>query len=64
MIGVSLVLILTFLRSLNGHSHHHGLIMNLGKSIERVDVFPYHDLGKGKYKRLGHVYPIEKGISF
>ena len=21
--------------------------MNLGKSIERVDVFPYHDLGKG-----------------
>ena len=38
--------------------------MNLGKSIECVDVLPYHDLGKGKYKRLGLVYPIEKGIGF
>lgn len=30
------------------------------KSVERVEVLPYHDLGKFKWEQLGEVYPLEK----
>ena len=29
------------------------------KSVERVEVLPYHDLGKFKWEQLGEVYPLE-----
>lgn len=34
-------------------------VKHLGTSVQRVDILPYHTLGKGKYKRLGLEYPIE-----
>lgn len=34
------------------------LVKNLGSTVERMDVLPYHTLGKGKYMRLGIPYPI------
>ena len=37
------------------------LIKSLGECVKRVDVLPYHTLGKGKYKRLGLQYPITGG---
>ena len=30
------------------------------KSVEKVEVLPYHDLGKFKWEQLGEVYPLEK----
>ena len=30
------------------------------KNIRRVEVLPYHDLGKFKWEQLGEVYPLEK----
>ena len=35
------------------------LVKNLGACVERVDILPYHTLGKGKYQRLGIPYPIQ-----
>ena len=35
------------------------LIKSLGEAATRVDVLPYHTLGKGKYKSLGLPYTIE-----
>ena len=29
------------------------------KSVEKVEVLPYHDLGKFKWEQLGEVYPLE-----
>lgn len=29
------------------------------KSVEKVEVLPYHDLGKFKWEQLGKVYPLE-----
>ena len=29
------------------------------KNIKALDVLPYHDMAKGKYKELGIVYPLE-----
>ena len=34
------------------------LVKGLGDAVERVDILPYHTLGKGKYQRLGIPYPI------
>lgn len=30
------------------------------KSVEKVEILPYHDLGKFKWEQLGEVYPLEK----
>lgn len=35
------------------------LVKDLGDVVERVDILPYHTLGKGKYQRLGMSYPID-----
>lgn len=35
------------------------LVKNLGTSVQRVDILPYHTLGKGKYERLNLEYPIK-----
>ena len=29
------------------------------KSVEKVEILPYHDLGKFKWEQLGEVYPLE-----
>ena len=29
------------------------------KSVEKVEVLPYHDLGKFKWEQLGEIYPLE-----
>lgn len=29
-------------------------------NVEALDILPYHDMGKGKYQRLGIPYPLEK----
>ena len=34
------------------------LVKSLGGCVERVDILPYHTLGRGKYKGLGMDYPI------
>ncbi len=34
-------------------------VKKLGDAVECVDILPYHNLGKGKYQRLGIPYPIE-----
>ncbi|WP_312426856.1 glycyl-radical enzyme activating protein [Lacrimispora sp.] len=33
-------------------------IKSLGSNVKRVDILNYHTLGKGKYHRLGMMYPI------
>lgn len=30
------------------------------KSVEKVEILPYHDLGKFKWEQLGEIYPLEK----
>ena len=35
------------------------LVKSLGACVKRVDILPYHTLGKGKYQRLGIPYPIK-----
>ena len=29
------------------------------KSVEKVEILPYHDLGKFKWEQLGEIYPLE-----
>ena len=29
-------------------------------NVEALDILPYHDMGKGKYQKLGISYPLEK----
>lgn len=36
------------------------LIKEGGKWVERVELMPYHDIGKGKYAALGRDYPFEE----
>jgi len=33
--------------------------INIHKNIERIDILPYHDLGKGKWEAMGYKYPLE-----
>lgn len=34
-------------------------IETLGSTVTRLDILRYHELGKGKYQRLGKVYPLD-----
>lgn len=36
--------------------HFIGILHN----VEALDILPYHDMGKGKYQKLGISYPLEK----
>ena len=37
-------------------------VRSLGERVKRVDVLPYHNLGAGKYQRLGLSYPIASDV--
>lgn len=36
-----------------------GKFLSTLKNIQALDVLPYHDMARGKYKKLGIVYPLE-----
>lgn len=35
-------------------------IDSLGNSVERVEILPYHDIGKTKYYAMGKSYELEE----
>ena len=37
-----------------------GKFLSTLNNVQALDVLPYHDMAKGKYKELGIVYPLEK----
>ena len=49
-----------------GITYKQDLLYRLGRfigtlhNVKALDVQPYHDMGKGKYKSLGIPYPLEK----
>ena len=39
--------------------YHLGRFIGTLKYVKALDVLPYHDMGKVKYKNLGMIYPLE-----
>ena len=58
---IRLVIVPQYNDDLNDVQKRFEFIKSLGDCIKRVDVLPYHTLGKGKYKSLGIDYPIKTG---
>lgn len=58
---IRLVIVPNYNDDLNDVKKRFELVKSLGECVKRVDVLPYHTLGKGKYKSLGLDYPIKGG---
>ena len=58
---IRLVIVPHYNDELNDVRKRMEFVKNLGDCVERIDVLPYHTLGKGKYKSLGMEYPIKSG---
>lgn len=37
-------------------------IASLGSQVKRLDILRYHELGVGKYQRLGMIYPLDQSL--
>jgi len=63
--SANIVLRCIIIPSINDHEDHFNAIVDLSnrlKQIQAVEIIPYHDFGRSKYKQLGMgEYPLDQG---